>query len=185
MQKAVFGKSRELWLMVSQWQTPRRHLTAGALLHTLTVQVSVAAIEFSLALDALGRIFALPPLSLAGYWSLLTAAWCATVGVFAGVLTRRRWQKQTKPEGGETATTLRNHAYLGSLFYALLIGLTIWRMKLQSLADASVAINVLYFIALALLSAVMIFQVWLGGEVVVRMSEGETLTQNQGRYNEE
>src|SRR5438128_908501 len=96
MQKAVSNKSHEPWVLISHRQTPRRQLTADAVIHTLTAQLSVATVETSLALDALGWIFGLRLLMTAGCWLLVAAAGFATVGAFAGVLARARWQRKMR-----------------------------------------------------------------------------------------
>ncbi len=174
MQKAVSTRPREIWLLISHRTAPGRPLSLSALIHTLTAQIGVAAFEASFALDALGWLFSLKPLTTAGYWSLLAAASALTLAAFAGTITRRRWQKEncetSNHDSSDTADALRKHAYLGVFFYVLVIGVLMWRMELQARTGETLSVSSAYLITAFLVSLLMIFQVWLGGEVAVRFA---------------
>lgn len=172
MQKAVSTRPREIWLLISHRTAPGRPFTLDALIHTLTAQIGVATFEASFALDLLGWLFGLKPLTTAGYWSLLVAAASLTIAAFAGTITRRRWQKETgiNQVSSDTAEAVRRHAYLGVFFYTLIVGVLAWRMELQARTAELIYVSSIYLIAAFLVSLLMIFQVWLGGEVAVRLA---------------
>ena len=138
MQKAVSTRPREIWLLISHRTAPGRPFTLDALIHTLTAQIGVATFEASFALDLLGWLFGLKPLTTAGYWSLLVAAASLTIAAFAGTITRRRWQKETgiNQVSSDTAEAVRRHAYLGVFFYTLIVGVLAWRMELAWVVSA-------------------------------------------------
>jgi uncharacterized membrane protein len=173
MQKIV-TRPHEIWLLISHRTAPGRLLTFAALIHTLTAQIGVAAFEASFALDALGWLFSLKPLMTAGYWSLLVAVSSLTIAAFAGTLTRRRWQKEIREiisqNSSDTADAVRKHAYLGVLFYVIVVGVLVWRMELQARPGETLYLSSTYLITAFLVSLIMIFQVWLGGEVAVRLA---------------
>ncbi len=173
MQKAVSNKPHEPWVLISHRQTPRRRLTIDAAIHTLSAQLSVATVETSLALDALGWIFGLRPLMTAGCWMLVAGAGFATVGAFAGLVARSRWQRKMRwhrrIRPADTEAVVRRHAYLCVFFYALLTAMMVWRAKLQAQAGEGLPVGGWYLLVMGLVSIVMIWQVWLGGEVAVRL----------------
>jgi uncharacterized membrane protein len=169
MQKTISNRPREIWLMISQRTISGRHLTVEAAIHTLTAQIAVAAFEAALALDTLGWFFRLSALTTAGYWALMTATGTLTLASFAGFVAR--WRQQRQPDKAmpqESEAPIRRHAMLGTFFYVLLVLLTWWRAEFQALTGAVIAVSGVYLIVLFIASLLLIFQVWLGGEVAVR-----------------
>ncbi|HWQ33076.1 MAG TPA: DUF2231 domain-containing protein [Blastocatellia bacterium] len=167
MQKAISNRPREIWLMISHRTISGRHLTVEAAIHTLTAQIGVAAFEAALALDTLGWFFGLPRVTTAGYWALMTATGTLTLASFAGFVARRR-QRRQPDRSTEAEAAIRRHALLGTFFYVLLVMLTWWRAELQALTGELIAVSGIYLIVLFIASLLLIFQVWLGGEVAVR-----------------
>lgn len=174
MPHTVIKRPREIWLLVNHRTIAGRRLSVEAAIHTLAAMVGIAAFEAALAMEALGWLFGLMALTTAGYWLILAAAVSLTLAVPAGIVTRWRWLKQTpltiNAEQKLTRRALRRHAILGLCFYALLMIITFWRMKLQTQAAAGIPVSGIYPAVLLVASLVMIFQVWLGGEVAVHFA---------------
>lgn len=174
MSSAGLKRPREIWLLVNHRTIAGRRLSVGAAIHTLAAMIGIAAFEAALAMEALGWLFSLKVMTTAGYWLILAAAVSLTLAVPAGMVTRWRWLKQTPPTGNAeqrlTRRALRRHAALGLCFYGLLMMITFWRIKLQWQAAAGIAVSGLYPAVLLVASLVMIFQVWLGGEVAVHFA---------------
>lgn len=133
----------------------------AAPLHPIFTHFTIALTGASLVFDVAGRVFGLPSLAAAGWWTLAGAV-PLTIGTLAtGVTSRVR----LPIEEGEARSWLRAHMAIGPVFFGGLIGIAVWRTSLW--ADGAV-IPWSYALSMAAVVLVMTVQGYLGGELVYR-----------------
>src|SRR2546421_579913 len=159
MSKVMFEEQHEPRLMISLRGSVRRQLTASVLIHTVAAQLMIAFTEAALGFDVLAYLMVRERLAEVACWSLVAAVGFATITALAGAIMRRRYRGRHK----ETRAFLRAHMWFGILFYGLLVAMMVWRIAIR--ASAEPMVDLIYLFALLGLSLVMIFQVYLGGEV--------------------
>ncbi|MFL5580823.1 MAG: DUF2231 domain-containing protein [Gemmatimonadaceae bacterium] len=156
--------------MVIDPSSPRRrpadHRNAGrrriaAPLHPIFAHFTIALTASSLGFDAAGKLFGVPSLAAAGWWTLALAL-AATTGTLAtGIVSRMR----LAVEEGAARSYLRAHMALGPAFLGLLLAAAAWRAALR---EGERVPSWSYLLALALVVCVMAVQGYLGGELVYR-----------------
>lgn len=159
MSKVMLSEQHEPRLMISLRGSVRRQLTIGVFIHTVAAQLTIVFTEAALGFDTLGYLMVRPRLEEVGCWALAGAVGFATITALAGAIMRRRYRGKQKESRG----FLRAHLWFGILFYALLIAMMVWRMAIRMSDDPTV--DLLYLAALLGVSLLMIFQIYLGGEV--------------------
>ena len=133
----------------------------AAPLHPIFTHFTIALTAASLAFDVAARVFGLPTLAAAGWWTLAGAV-PVTVGTLATGVTSR---VHLPMEEGEARRWLRAHMALGPAFFGALIAMAVWRASLW--ADGAV-IPWSYALIMAAVVLVMTVQGYLGGELVYR-----------------
>jgi len=159
MSKAMFEEQHDPRLMISLRGSVRRQLTTSVFIHTIAAQLMIAFTEAALGFDVLAYLMVRQRLAEVACWSLVAAVGFATITALAGAVMRRRYRGRQK----ETRAFLRAHMWFGILFYGLLVAIMVWRMGIRASGEPTV--DLLYLFTLLGVSLVMIFQVYLGGEV--------------------
>jgi uncharacterized membrane protein len=139
-------------------------------LHAIFAHFTIALTACSLAFDLGAVVFRIESLAAAAWWTLVAASVLTLLTLGSGLTSRLRLPM----EEGEARSFLRAHMALGPTFYGLLLAAAVWRTALwERAADVPVA----YLAALGVVTLVMTFQGYLGGELVYRYGAEVT-----GRY---
>ncbi len=136
-------------------------ISCAAPLHPILVHFTIALTSTSLLFDVLGRVRHLPELAASAWWTLALSVLATVLTLTTGVISRLRLEIGEGP----ARSYLRLHMALGPAFFGMLIALAIWR---GALWRAGEEVGWWYLAALALASAVMAIQGYLGGELVYR-----------------
>lgn len=148
----------------------RRIARLHAPLHAIFAHFTIALTASSLAFDVGAAVFRAVSLAAAGWWTLAAASILTLLTLGSGVSSRLRLPM----EEGEARSFLRTHMALGPTFYGLLLAATVWRAVLW---ERATPIPIAYLGAMATVVLVMVFQGYLGGELVYRFGAEVT-----GRY---
>lgn len=136
-----------------------QRLSLAAPLHPILVHFTIALTGASLSFDVLGRVAGSRSLGAAGWWALAGSAVMTVFTLATGVVSRRKLPMAE----GEARSFLRLHMALGPMFFGLLVIATLWR----AFAWQRGATPSWWYVAfMALTSAVMTMQGYLGGELV-------------------
>jgi uncharacterized membrane protein len=130
-------------------------------LHPIFVHFTIALTGASLAFDLLARLFDVPSLAQAAWWTLAGAAMVTVFTIGSGVTSRMRLPM----EEGEARSFLRAHMALGPMFFGLLLAQAAWR---GSIWQAGGEATTWYLAAAGLNVLLMAVQGYLGGELVYR-----------------
>ncbi len=140
--------------------------------HPMLVHFPIALLVFSVAADLTGFFADIASLRSAGWWALLAAALGGTATVAAGVFDMRR---AVLAEG--VHERVHRHMRVGLTLLAAIVGLTIWRWRIQSSPVGTLPVFYLGFAVLTV--ALAAFQGWLGGELVY--ADGVSVKQEKNR----
>jgi uncharacterized membrane protein len=133
----------------------------NAPLHPILVHFTIALTSASLAFDVAARLFRVPSLADAGWWTIAGAAVITLFTIVTGVMSRLH----LPVEEGQARSYLRAHMALGPFFFGLLLALAIWRADAW---DDHRSTSAWYLASLAITIAVMTLQGYLGGELAYR-----------------
>jgi uncharacterized membrane protein len=139
-------------------------------LHPAFVHFPIALVVFSFIADLLNRIFNKPSLRAAGLWSLLGGlifgAMTAATGYYDMVRTRAVL--------GDTFRYVDFHMDIGWVLVGAVVVLTAWRWLIYARRDRTP--GVLYLVAALLVTGLVLFQGWYGGEMVYSQGAGVAAT---------
>jgi uncharacterized membrane protein len=134
-------------------------------LHPAFVHFPIALVVVSFITDLLGRIFSKPSLRWTGLWALIAALIFGAITAASGYWDRVRL-------GGVLGPTMRYvdfHQDVGFILVGAVIVLTVWRI-IYSRRDRNPGWA--YLIAALLVSGLVLFQGWYGGEMVYSQGAG-------------
>ncbi len=127
-------------------------------IHPAIVHFPIALVTLSVFADFFGYLISSKTLSSAGWWALFGAAIGATLAVVAGMFDMNRAKIEHAVH-----ERVHRHMKVGFTVLAAVAGLTVWRWlifnQLQGLGWA-------YLIVAVLVLGLILFQAWLGGELV-------------------
>lgn len=134
-------------------------------LHPAFVHFPIALVVFSFIADLLGRIFSKPSLRWAGLWSLIAAL------IFGAITATTGYWDMLRLRGvlGPSIRYVDFHEDAGFILVGAVIALTVWRI-IYSRRDRSPGF--LYLIAALLVTGLILFQGWYGGEMVYSQGAG-------------
>jgi uncharacterized membrane protein len=136
-------------------------LQMAAPLHPIFVHFTIALTGCSLAFDLSARVFHVPSLHAAGWWSIVAAS-VITVGTLAsGVVTRAR----APIDDRRARSYVGWHMAVGPALFGCMLAMTLWR---SSLWERGLAPSWIYLGALTATVVLMTLQGYLGGELVYR-----------------
>ncbi len=137
----------------------------AAPLHPILVHFTIALVGASLAFDLAARMFALPSLLAAAWWTMAAGGAITIATVVTGISSRRR----VAIAEGTALGYLRLHAALGPTFLGCLLVAAIWRAGFWR---HGVPPTAWYLGALGVVTILMTVQGFVGGELVYRFGIG-------------
>lgn len=137
----------------------------AAPLHSIFVHFTIALVVTSLACDIAGRVFVVPSLLAAAWWTIAGAVPVTFVTVATGITSRRN----VPIAEGAALRYLRVHTAVGPTFLGFLVAVAVWRaMSWTRTAPPSTW----YLAALGAVTLLMTLQGYIGGELVYRFALG-------------
>jgi len=135
-------------------------------LHPAFVHFPIALVVFSFIADLLGRVFNRASLRAAGFWSLIAAL------IFGAITAATGYYDMTRTKGvlGDTFRYVDFHMDIGWILVGAVVVLTAWRWLVYARRDRSP--GVAYLIAGLLVTFLVLFQGWYGGEMVYSQGAG-------------
>ena len=135
-------------------------------LHPAFVHFPIALVVFSFIADLLGRLFGKTSLRAAGSWSLVAAL------VFGAITAATGYYDMTRltPVLGDTARYVDFHMDVGWILVGAVVVLTAWRWLVYARRDRSP--GWVYLAAALVVTGLVLFQGWYGGEMVYSQGAG-------------
>ena len=144
-------------------------------LHPFVDHFSVALVLVAIAADLMASLFS--NRSWLRYMALtliiLGAGAVALSNLTGGWDANRAWNG-IKAAGGPTLTTFKRHALMGNILPWVVAGLAVWRIAVQALSFAARS-RPLYLVIAIGAGAAILYQGYLGGELVYRYGVGTAL----------
>ena len=135
-------------------------------LHPAFVHFPIALVVFSFLADLLGRLLNKPSLRSAGFWSLIAALIFGAITAATGYWDMLR----TRSVLGDTFHYVDFHQDVGFILVGAVVVLTAWRWLVYARRDRSPGIP--YLIVALLVTGLVLFQGWYGGEMVYSQGAG-------------
>lgn len=138
-------------------------------LHPAFVHFPIALVVVSFLTDLLGRIFGKPSLRATACWTLIAAL------IFGGIAAATGYYDmlRTRSVLGDTFRYVDFHQDVGFILVGAVVVLTAWRI-IYARRDRSP--GVLYLVAALLVTGLVLFQGWYGGEMVFSQGAGVAAT---------
>lgn len=133
-------------------------------IHPAFIHFPIALIIVSFILDLCGYVFRNSSLRSAGWWTLFAAGAFAIVTALTGF-----WDMQHVPMDDVDATYVDFHMWVGVALLFSAVILVVWRGMLFSRREV---VTFAYLTASTLVVALVLFQGWIGGELVYSYGVG-------------
>jgi len=139
-------------------------------LHPAFVHFPIALVVFSFIADLLGRLFNRVSLRAAGFWSLIAAL------IFGAITAATGYYDMTRTRGvlGDTFKYVDFHQDVGFILVGAVVVLAAWRWFVYARRDRVPGSP--YLIAALLVTGLVLFQGWYGGEMVYSQGAGVAAT---------
>jgi uncharacterized membrane protein len=148
VQSALAAVDAPTGTVLRQWVTEYK-------IHPILVNFTAALIPVSVGSDVLALLFRRESLRTVAWWTLLYAAIITPLTSAAG------WLFWMKDDNGVTGMAI--HKWLGTVFPVLVVGLTVWRARIQTRQRSAAG---LYMVVALALTALLVYQGHLGGDQV-------------------
>jgi len=144
-------------------------------LHPFVDHFSVALVLIAIAADLVASLFSNRPWLryMALTLIILGAGSVALSNLTGGWDADRAWNA-IKAAGGPTLATFKRHALIGGILPWVIAGLAVWRIAVQALSFAARS-RPLYLVIAIGAGAAILYQGYLGGELVYRYGVGTAL----------
>lgn len=143
--------------------------------HPFVDHFSVALVLVAIAADLVASLFSNRPWLryMALTLIILGAGSVALSNLTGGWDADRAWNG-IKAAGGPTLATFKRHALMGNILPWVIAGLAVWRIAVQALSFAARS-RPLYLVIAIAAGAAILYQGYLGGELVYRYGVGTAL----------